>query len=298
MVATGDLIAVTGGTGVVGRRLVTDLVDDGFRVRVLSRSAPDDDIEHVAVDFSDDRPLPSGALDGCAAVAHLAAHIPASQESEGAAPAAFQTNVFGLLKLLAAMEEAGVTRLIQTTSANAYAPGVSCAAEDDPMFPSARAPFYLSSKLVQDVLGAYWHRNRGIAVTTLRLSSVYGAGVETSLLTRFVRLLRDGTPIRLANGGSFAVDFVEVGDVSRAIRLFLANEETGAFNIAGGEKNSLLDVCAQLVELTGAGPEALIVERGEQAEAGFPAIDIAKAARLGFTPTPLRKGLERLVAST
>ena len=116
-----------------------------------------------------------------------------------------------------------------------------------------------------------------------------------SLFTRFAKSLRSGQTIKLANGGSFGADFVDVRDVIAAVRLFMGNEATGAFNIASGQRTSLLDAAKQLIELTGSPDDRLVVTAGAS-EAGFPAMDISKAGSLGFRPTDIRTGLKRLVA--
>lgn len=293
----GGLVTVTGGTGAVGRRVVDDLVAEGWRVRALSRTPPaDPGIEHVAYDLVSGEPIPVEALHGCVAVVHLASYIPRNQEDPATADLCLRTNALGTLRLLEAMEAAGVSRFIQTTSANAYAPELEAPSEQDSMFPSARAPFYLSSKIVQDILAAYWGERRRMAATTLRVSTVYGAGMEQSLFTRFAGTLRAGGPIRLVNGGSFGADFVDVSDVSAAVRLFLRNGATGAFNVASGRRTTLLEAARLLLDLCACGDDQLVVEQGASPEIGFPRMDITKARAQGFEPTDLRSGLERLVA--
>jgi len=286
--AKGALIAVTGGTGAIGRLVVPALAESGHKVRLLSRSGG----EAPGVDLAKD--IPSSALEGCSAVLHLASHIPTNQEDPASAELCFRTNALGTLKLLEAAETAGVSRFVQTTSANAYAPGLHCPSEDDPMYPAARAPFYLASKIAQDVFGAYWNERRGLPVTTLRLSSVYGAAMEQSLFTRFAKTLLAGQTINLANGGSFGADFVDVSDVVAAIRMVLESDASGAFNIASGQRTTLLDAAKHLLEFTGSPEDRLSVTDGP-AEPGFPAMNISKARGLGFQPTGIRTGLERLV---
>jgi len=296
---SGDLIAVTGAGGNVGLRVVDDLLAAGYSVRSLSRTRSRKlpaEVEHVTADLAAGQPLDPQGLKDCAAVIHLAAHIPVNQNDPASAKACFETNALGTLRLLEAMDGAGVDRLIQTTSANAYAPERDEPSEEDPMYPSARAPFYLSSKLVQDILASHWSLRTGMAVTTLRISSVYGAGLESALFTRFARTLRSGGKVRLANGGSFGADFVELGDVSAALAIVLKSGFTGPLNIASGKRTTLLEAARLLAELIGSGEEALIVESEERYEPGFPAIGIANARAVGFAPTDLRTGLERVVS--
>jgi UDP-glucose 4-epimerase len=293
-IAPGALIAVTGGTGAIGRRVVQELVAGGFQVRLLSRSAAPG-AEHVPVDLASEEPLGAELLRGCSAVVHLASYIPAQQEDPASAEPCLRINALGTLKLLQAAEQAAVGRFVQTTSANAYASGVEAPREDDPMYPAMRAPFYLASKVVQDVFGTYWGNRRGMHLTTLRLSSVYGVGMESSLFARFARCLRNGEPIRLSNGGTFGADFVDVADVSSAIRLFLSNDDTGPFNIASGERTTLLQAAQLLVDLTGVSEDALLIEPQQASEVGFPRMDISKARQCGYAPGDLRTGLRRLV---
>ena len=94
---TGDLILVTGATGQVGRRLVTELLDAGASVRALTRS-PDtaalpDRVHVVAGEFAD---LPDGVFDDVAA--------------------AFVFPAVGAAGFVAAAAAAGVPRLVLLSS--------------------------------------------------------------------------------------------------------------------------------------------------------------------------------------
>lgn len=289
---------MTGGGGGIGRRVVEDLVADGFRVRLLARTAPaaaTDRVEFARLDLTAAEPPERNALEGCTAIVHLAAHIPQDQDDPAAAELCLRTNALGTLRLLTAMEQAGIGRMVQTTSANAYSPDQDFPSESSPMYPARRAPFYLASKIVQDIAGTHWDLRRNIAVTTLRLSSVYGAGLETSLFTRFCKTLAASQPIHLANRGSFAADFVELSDVASAIRMALQTGVAGPLNIASGKRTTLLEAARLLLDITGSPDDRLIVDPSGQDEPGFPAIDISKAVGLGYAPTDLRTGLQGLV---
>lgn len=290
------MIAVTGGTGRIGRIVVNDLLAAGYRVRLLARSPPDyDDVEQVPVDLADDEPVPPGALSGCSGLVHLAAYIPPDQADPSCAELCFRINALGTIELLRRAEEEGVKAVVQTTSANAYAPGKEQPDEDDPMFPSGRAPFYLSSKLAQDIIGAHWSARRGLPVTTLRISSVYGVGLEETLFARFAKCLLAGDAIELAGDGAFGADFVDVSDVSAAILLFLGRGAGETFNIASGVRTTLLDAAGILLRLTGSEQRQLIVRSGGDGDPGFPAINVNKAKQAGFEPTDLETGLARVV---
>lgn len=72
-----ELVAVTGGTGFIGRALSKRLLAEGFRVRVLSRGVPSDPLpgaEYFQVDFADPGSL-IRALEGADRVVHMAAAL-------------------------------------------------------------------------------------------------------------------------------------------------------------------------------------------------------------------------------
>jgi uncharacterized protein YbjT (DUF2867 family) len=87
-------IAIVGGTGTLGKHIVTALAQRGHEVRVLSRSSPDFPVDLVSGKGLD------AALDGCAAV------VDASNASSPKRAA--QVLVEGTRRLLTAEQQAGV----------------------------------------------------------------------------------------------------------------------------------------------------------------------------------------------
>jgi uncharacterized protein YbjT (DUF2867 family) len=88
-------IAIVGGTGTLGRHIVTNLTERGHEVRILSRSSPDFPVDLVTGSGLDP------ALDGCAAV------VDASNASSPRRAA--QVLVEGTRRLLTAEQHAGVS---------------------------------------------------------------------------------------------------------------------------------------------------------------------------------------------
>jgi UDP-glucose 4-epimerase len=295
---TQGLLAVTGGTGLIGRSLVDRARSAGFRLRILTRRPEaelPDGCESCRYDLADAKPVDPGLFDGCSAVVHLAAFIPADQASPAEAERCLDANALGTLRLVEAMAQAGVTRLVQTTAANSYAPGHPRPTEDWPVFPAQRAPFYLGSKMLQEVF-AHQAASRGLEVTSLRPSSVYGPGASRGAIGLFARSLLAGQPIRLADGGRFAADFVTADDVAAAILLALEAPLTGIYNVGSGVRATLAEVAEILIGLTRADHSLVALDppTGE-ADPGFPAPDISRIAAAGFRPTPLAEGLRSVV---
>ena len=114
-----DPVLVTGGTGFVGGAVLARLVADGRRVRALTRSDEGArtlsalGVEPVVGDVLDRASL-TEALRGCGTVYHAAG---ANAFCLRDPSRLFHVNVEGSLNVLAAAAEAGVQRLVYTSSA-------------------------------------------------------------------------------------------------------------------------------------------------------------------------------------
>ncbi len=119
MTQDGRTVLVTGGAGVVGRRLCQGLMERGFRMRVLDR--PGTKIEGLDVDLrhgdiTDPTSL-KGLFDGVDTVYHLAAVILPPD------PTMFETvNIQGTRNVVEAAAEAGVQHFVHVSSASVVYP--------------------------------------------------------------------------------------------------------------------------------------------------------------------------------
>lgn len=117
----GRLVAVTGGTGFVGKATLAALVGAGAQVRALARTVPADaaGVEWVQGDLADRE-----ALDVLVAGAEAVIHIAGLTTARDAA--AFEAaNVAGTLAVLEAAARAGVPRFVFVSSLAAREPGLS-----------------------------------------------------------------------------------------------------------------------------------------------------------------------------
>ncbi|MFL5846086.1 MAG: SDR family oxidoreductase [Solirubrobacteraceae bacterium] len=118
-----QLVLVTGGSGFIGAHCIRRLHQDGYRVRTTVRSlareaevrqmAGDGPLEVVAADLSSDDGW-AEATAGCAYVLHVASPFPLAQpkhEDELIIPARE-----GALRVLRAARDAGVQRVVMTSS--------------------------------------------------------------------------------------------------------------------------------------------------------------------------------------
>lgn len=291
------LLALTGGSGFVGRCFAALARERGYRIRHLGRPQPGtalSDDEFGKLDL--EGPAPEAALlSGCDALVHLAAYLPRDYQDPAEAERCWRVNALGSLRLLEAAARAGIRQVIQASSANAYAPTTLPPTEDAPLFPQSRS-YYLGSKIMQEIYAAQYGRSAGLNIATLRLSSVYGPGQISGAVGSMVSAAMRGGPIRIAGSESFGSDLVLVDDVAQALLLAIEGSANGPYNVGSGVRTTI----AELAEMLSAITQAPIRRDpgNEASDWGFPALNIMRMRELGYSPAPLSAGLNAMIAST
>jgi UDP-glucose 4-epimerase len=289
------IIVVTGASGFIGRRLVARLVADGRSVRALVRdpSALEAGPGLEVVRWELGAPAP---LDGAAAVIHGAAYRPPRFGDPGEAGNCMTHNALGTLSLVEAAAEASVGRFVYLSAGNVYVPRGRPSTEDDPIWPSHRAPYYLGSKICGEFFVSAAADAGRIEAVRLRPSAVYGPGMPPGLVPTFLAGLRAGTGITVADGGVYAADLVHVDDVVSAIVASLSPPANGAYNIGSGATVTALQIAEVACDLLGIEREVIDVLPPRKDPPGFAALDITRAkAELGFEPRPFRTGLRQTI---
>ena len=295
MTGPSTTIALTGGTGFIGKCFAAVARDKGYRIRHLTRHAagdlgPDDEICPFDLEAPDHDVV---TLQGCAALVHLAAYIPRDHDDPVAAERCWTINARGTLRLIETAAAAGVKRIVQTTSANAYAASVDVPDENAPMFPRSRS-YYLGSKILQEIYATEFCRTQGIALTTLRLASVYGPGQTSGALGFMVRAALEGRPIEIIDGGQFGADMVHLDDVAQALMLAVERDCTGPVNVGSGVRTTIKTLAGMIAALTGA-PVIEKLGQGTAGDTGFPPLDITRLRSFGCNPMPISTGLAAIL---
>jgi UDP-glucose 4-epimerase len=295
------LLAITGATGFVGSYLTRAALDAGWKVRALVRDPArlprHPKLEGLAWDARDTPP--PHALRNVDAVAHAAAVVPPDLSDPVHAEVCMMVNAGGTLRLLQAAELAGVGRLVYFSSANCYAPSAAPVSEDAPLYPSARAPYYLASKLAGEIYVAHWQAVKRLSTCSLRVASVYGPGMPSrDVVALFTRRLRAGQEIQLHGGGRQGSDFVHVEDVAQAALASVASPVGGALNIGSGRQTTIRELATILADIVGGNAPALIRDSdGEASPSPYAGLDITRAkGELGFRPRRLEDGLAHCLA--
>ena len=170
-------VLVTGGAGRVGRPVCQRFVEIGWDVHIVDL-APDPRIEgasYARCDILDFGAL-SRQVEGCDAIAHLAA-IPSTLWHANAT--LFNVNVAGTYNLFEAAERAGVKRVAQASSINAFGCYWGCDDRQHDYFPLDEdhpphtTDAYSFSKQLVEEIAAYYHRRAGVNSVSFRFPAVW-----------------------------------------------------------------------------------------------------------------------------
>jgi UDP-glucose 4-epimerase len=280
----GRRVLVTGGSGFIGRQVVSGLTSDGAEVRVVDlKPHPDPAVDVVVGDIAD-RDVIDGALDGgFDSIVHLAAVTSVLRSVEHPVKT-FQTNVVGTANLLEAGRAAGVSSLA-FASTNAVTgpmqgPKITEQATLRPLTP------YGSTKAAGEMLMSAYTASYGLRCACIRLTNVYGPGMQAkdSVVARLMRAIRLGMTFEIYGDGNQVRDYVHVHDVVDAIRLALTSDDwTGPIVIGSGISLSVHQVVAAVRDVSGA---ELDVRHGPAKPGEMPAVivDPSLAHALGWTP--------------
>jgi len=204
---------ITGGTGFLGRAMINQLLEQGYKVRNYSRSsAPDLEKRGVEMHSGDLQDLPSleKAMRGCDVVFHVAARVGFWGDEQEFV----RVNVRGTENVIAACRSTGVKRLVFTSSPSVVFDGSDMENVDESApYPKHFHAYYPKTKaLAEQAVRAA--NDAQLATVSLRPHLIWGPN-DTHLTDG---ILQRGKKGRLRKIGFAAkkADFTFVEDVARA----------------------------------------------------------------------------------
>jgi len=243
---------VTGGTGFIGTHIVRTLLARGRQVRCLvrpgsSRGNLDDlDVEISSGDLRDAGSL-ARATSGIDVVYHCAADYRLSPD---AADEIFASNVAGTDHLLRSAAEAGVRRVVYTSSVGALglASDGTPATEETPVDPATLIGAYKQSKHEAERVAREW-ASRGLPVVIVNPSTPVGErdAKPTPTGKMIVDFLTGKMPAYVDTG----LNLVDVRDVAVGHLLAAERGRVGERYILGNRNMSLKEILDTLASITG-----------------------------------------------
>ena len=229
----------------LGRRPYASLVAEGIRTQVHDLSPPTSDTQKVA----DSAILLRQTFAGADCVFHTAAHV----KMWGPRATFERGNIQATQNVIAACRQAGVGRLVFTSSPSVIASGESlCGVSESQPYPRHYSAFYPLTKALaeQDVLKAHGTTLRTLA---LRPHLIFGPG-DTNLVPTILARARAGRLVQVGDGTN-RVDLTFIDDCVTAHVLAaeaLINRPSAggrAYFISQGTPVRLWDWIARVLEL-------------------------------------------------
>lgn len=245
-------VLVTGGCGFIGSHIVDGLVALGHTVAVADNLSTGNianlnpAAKFYEVDIKSDEFRSAVQEFAPDVIYHEAAQIDIQQSIKNSAFDA-ETNVVGTVKVLEAVRDFGVKKIIYASSAAVYGNPEYLPVDEN--HPKAPMSFYGISKFTPEYYIKTFSDMYGFKYTILRYANVFGVrqdpkgeGGVVSIFTD--KLLKGETPVIFGDGEQTR-DFVYVGDIAGANLAALTKGDNEIVNVSNCKKttvNELVDV--------------------------------------------------------
>ena len=249
-------ILVTGGTGLLGGRLIPQLVGNGHQVFALTRSAPSHTKLRALGALPVDANLESKVLLPLPAV-DAVVHAAALFRFSGPREPFFRTNVDGTARLLTAAEKAGATTFVHISAAGVImdeaGTPIRDANESAPTFPDHFSAYLASKAQAETIVLAA--NKPGFRTLALRPPALWGPGDPFS--RELPQAINSGN-FAFVDRGDYAFATCHVDNVVEAVQCALERGEGGrAYFITDQEKQTFREFVVSLASLQGLSIEKL-----------------------------------------
>lgn len=256
---SGKILLVTGGTGFIGRILVSRLQEiPGATVVVLSRTGRPNSCEGLvwvtaALDQLTRQTWLDYGIEKIDFVFHLGAYTPKKQGEANEIDEIYKGNLLGTRALLESLPSVP-SKFLFSSTLDVY----SRLHQDQTLTEDSRlepASLYGASKMFCEKLVRLHADKYGYGCAILRFGHIYGPGEDaySKLIPQTIRAMLKGEHPIIFGDGSIRRDFMFVGDaVEATIRAARSpDHEVGPINIVSGKSQSVREVVDIIFSVSG-----------------------------------------------
>jgi UDP-glucose 4-epimerase len=259
----GTTCVVTGGLGFIGSNLARRLADGGATVRIVDALVPDHgghhrnvegiDVDVLVADIGDESV--ADVVDGADVVFNLAGQVSHTASMIDPEKDLFLNTVTHsrFLEILRRVNPRA--RVVHASTRQVYGRALRSPVDED--HPANPVDVNGVAKLAGEQLHMVYARAHAMAITSLRLTNVYGprqrlASDVLGFLPVFIRKALGGEPIALFGDGTQRRDCLHVDDVVDAIVAALDGAGVGrVYNVGNDIDHSLAEIAETAVRIAG-----------------------------------------------
>ncbi len=298
---------ITGGGGFIGSHLADHLLARGHAVVVVDNfltgrrdNLANKDVELHEIDIRNRQQL-ANAMRGVEYVFHQAA-LPSVPRSIADPLASHEINTTGTLNVLLTARDAGVKRVVFAGSSSTYG-DVEAEFKSEDMLPRVKSP-YAASKVIAEQYCQVFHTTYHLETVVIRYFNVFGprqdpASPYAAVIPLFATAMLDDRRPLIHGDGTQSRDFTYIDNVvyGNMLAMHSPNAPGETFNIACGERITLLQLVRQLNDLLGKSIEP-VFGPPRPGDIRHSRASIDKARRLlGYDPLiSFNEGLARTLA--
>lgn len=262
-------VLVTGGAGFIGSHVNQLLLDQGHSVTVIDnlskghQNSIDSRVDFHQVGLKDQSELEK-ILPGHDAVIHMASFIEVGESVKK--PVEFaENNIVGTVKLLEAMKNSGIRKMIFSSSACVYGKPTKMPIKENDPVEEQENPYGIT-KVTMEQFCKLYNSLFNFDVTILRYFNPYGPGElhtpETHAIPNLIKATLNKRPLPLYWKGEQVRDFIFIDDLAQAHILALTLSGLNIYNIGTENGNKVIDVVKKIFAIIGY--EVPIDDKGER----------------------------------
>ncbi|MGM7679737.1 SDR family oxidoreductase [Microbacterium sp. A94] len=243
-------VFITGGSGFLGTHVASMLavredveivVAADLRASVAQRGHAHADVTHVVLDVTDAASIaPVLREHRIDTVVHLAAIVNPGADVD----LEYRVDVTGSANVLAACVEAGVSRIVVSSSGAAYGYHPDTPEwinESQPLRGNDAFPYSKHKRMVEEMLAEYRDTHPDLEQVIFRIGTILGPDVHNQITG-----LWDGRRILRIAGSDSPFVFIWVDDVAAAMVRAATDGPAGIYNVAGDGRLTVSEISARL----------------------------------------------------